>query len=120
MRGQSFVLSILYLPLNFESLWSNLSLKLGQSERKWLTSSTLFLQNRQSSPSVFVGQGKPPFSPKFPMSLICTCWRRLTTRYDGQNHNIRSKTSRYIFSEDYMQLEFASVVRIKSNISFQI
>ena len=56
---------------------SKLSLKLERSERKWLTSSTLFLQKRQSSPSVFVSQGTPPFNPKFPMSLICT-WRRLT------------------------------------------
>ena len=65
--------------LRFDQRDSKLSLKVGQSERKYLTSSTLSLQKRQSSPSVFESQATLPLSPKFPMSLICT-WRRLTYR----------------------------------------
>ena len=63
----------------FDQRDSRLSLKLGQFNRKWLTSSTLSLQRRQSSPSVLASQGTPPLIPKFPMSLICT-WRCLTSR----------------------------------------
>ena len=46
-----------------------LSQKLGQSNIKWLTSSMLSLQRRQSSPSVLVSQGTPPLIPKFSMRI---------------------------------------------------
>ena len=57
--------------LRFDQRDSRLSLKSGQSNRKWLTSSTLSLQRRQSPQSVLVSQRTLPLIPKFPMSLIC-------------------------------------------------
>ena len=56
---------------------SKLSLKLGQSKRKWLTSSTLFLQKKTKFTISICTSGTLPFNPKIFMGLICT-WRQLT------------------------------------------